>query len=178
MLVVHWGLPLMLCWRTWACCCEGQVWRWCSCLGCWGPSSTRCSGELAAKAAGNIVLYKVMATSIGQYTPVFLPGEPLFLTEKPGRPQSTGSERVGHYWSDPVHTDARLFLPVAALPQWELSMKVAYLLGLWGPWQRQVCRDMDYLCRRSYSPIRVFFQASCSWLLCPVFLHSSAHSGN
>ena len=62
-----------------------------------GSGSTRHSGGLAAKAAGNIVLYKVMATSIGQYTPVFLPGEPLFLTEKPGRPQSTGSERVGHY---------------------------------------------------------------------------------
>ena len=30
-----------------------------------------------------------MATSIGQYTPAFLPGEPPSLTEKPGRPQST-----------------------------------------------------------------------------------------
>ena len=33
-----------------------------------------------------------MATSIGQYAPVFLPGEPVYLTEKPGRPQSTGSQ--------------------------------------------------------------------------------------
>ena len=31
-----------------------------------------------------------MATSIGQYTPVLLPGEPSSVTEKPGRPQSTG----------------------------------------------------------------------------------------
>jgi len=31
-----------------------------------------------------------MATSIGQYAPIFLPGELPFLTEKPGRPQSTG----------------------------------------------------------------------------------------
>ena len=31
---------------------------------------------LVARAAGNIVLSKGMATSIGQYTPVFLPGEP------------------------------------------------------------------------------------------------------
>jgi len=30
-----------------------------------------------------------MATSIGQYAPVFLPGGPPSLTEKPGRPQST-----------------------------------------------------------------------------------------
>ena len=40
----------------------------------------------------------------------------LSLTEKPGRPQSTGSQRVGHYQSNPVHLDTRLFLPVAALP--------------------------------------------------------------
>ena len=26
-----------------------------------------------------------------------------------------------------------------------------------------MCRDTDYPCRRSYGPIRVFFQASCSW---------------
>ena len=30
------------------------------------------------------------------------------LTEKPGRPQSTGSQRVRHDRSDPVHIDARL----------------------------------------------------------------------
>ena len=42
-------------------------------------------------------------------------------------------------------------------------MKVEQLLGLQGPWQHQVCRDMDYLCCRSYSPIRVFSQAFCSW---------------
>ena len=76
MWVVHWGLLLRLPWRTWVCPCEGQVWRWCSCLGHRGSGSTRYSGELAARAARNIVLYKGMATSIGQYAPVFLPGEP------------------------------------------------------------------------------------------------------
>ena len=104
-----------------------------------------------------------MATSIGQYAPVFLPGEPLSLTEKPGRPQSTGLQRVGHNQRDPVCIDARLFLPVAALPQWELSVKVVQLLGLWGPWWRQVCRDTDCLRHRSYGPIRVFFRSSRSW---------------
>ena len=39
-------------------------------------ASTRYSGELVARAAGNTVLWKGMATSIGQYTSVFLPGEP------------------------------------------------------------------------------------------------------
>ena len=56
------------------------------------------------------------------------------LTEKPGRPQSTGSQRVKHYWSHPVCIGARHFLPVAALSQWKLSVKVAQLLGLQGPW--------------------------------------------
>ena len=56
MWVVHWGLLLRLPWRTWVCPREGQVWRWCSCLGCRGSGSTRYSGVLAARAAGNIVL--------------------------------------------------------------------------------------------------------------------------
>ena len=60
-------------------------------------------------AAGNTVLQKGMATSIGQYAPVFLPGDPLSLTEKPGRPQSIGSQRVGHDQSNPECIDARLF---------------------------------------------------------------------
>ena len=50
-----------------------------------------------------------MATSTGQYTPVFLPGEPRSLTEKPGRPQSVGLQRVGHYQSNSVCIDVRLF---------------------------------------------------------------------
>ena len=50
-----------------------------------------------------------MEACIGQYAPVFLPGELPSLTEKPGRPQSTGSQRVGHDQSYPVCTGARLF---------------------------------------------------------------------
>ena len=55
MWAVHWGLLLRLPWRTWVCPCEGQVWRWCSCLGPRGSGSTRYSRELAATAAGNRV---------------------------------------------------------------------------------------------------------------------------
>ena len=58
-----------------------------------------------------------MTTSIGQYAPEFLPGEPLSLTENPGRPQSTGFQGVKYDQIDPEHIDARLFLPVAAVPQ-------------------------------------------------------------
>ena len=67
---------LRLPWSTQVCPCEGQLWKWCTCLGRRGSGSTRYSGGLAARAAGNIVLQKGMATSIGQYVPVFLPGEP------------------------------------------------------------------------------------------------------
>ena len=56
MWVVHWGLLLRLLWRTWVPPYEGQVWKWCSFLGCRGLSSTRYSGEFVARAAGNIVL--------------------------------------------------------------------------------------------------------------------------
>ena len=56
MLVVHRALLLRLPWRTWVCPSEGQVWGWCSCLGCRGTGSNRYSGELVARAAGNTVL--------------------------------------------------------------------------------------------------------------------------
>ena len=56
MWVIHWGLFLKLPWRTWVFPSECQVWRWCSCIGCCGPGSTSCSGELTARVAGNTVL--------------------------------------------------------------------------------------------------------------------------
>ena len=56
MWVIHWGLLLRLPWRTWVCPSEGQVWRWCSCLGLRGSGSTRNSEELATRTAGKIVL--------------------------------------------------------------------------------------------------------------------------
>ena len=75
--------------------------------------------------------------------------------------------RAATNWTQPkqpcVHRRKTFFLPVAALPQWELSMKVVQLFGLQGPWGHQMCRDMDCLCCRGYGPIRVFFRASCSW---------------
>ena len=72
-----------------------------------------------------------------------------------------GREELRHNWNDPVCIDTRL-LPVAALPQWGLSMKVAQLLGLWGLWWHQGCGDIGRLHCRSYGPIRVCFWASYS----------------
>ena len=49
-----------------------------------------------------------------------------------------------------------------SVPQWELSVKLAQLLSLRGPWQRHVCRRTDCLHHRHHGPIRGFFQASCN----------------
>ena len=65
-------------------------------------------GESAARTAGNIMFQKGVPTSIGHHASVFLPGDPPSLTQKPGRPQSTGSQRVKHYQSDPECIDLRL----------------------------------------------------------------------
>ena len=115
MWVICWGLLLQLPWRTGVCSCEGQVWRWCSCLGRRCSGSTRCSGELAARAAG----YSALEGYGNQYWPICssILAWRISLTEKPDRPQSTGSQRAGRYQSDPACIDARHFLPVAALPQ-------------------------------------------------------------
>ena len=48
-----------------------------------------------------------MATSIDQTHQYSCLENP--LTEKPGRPQPTGLQRVGHDQSDPTHIDTRLF---------------------------------------------------------------------
>ena len=93
-----------------------------------------------------------MATSIGQYAPVFLPGEHPWQRGLAGH--SLQGHRVGHDQRNPADID---------VSQWELGVKAVQLLGLQGPWWCQVCRDTDCLCPRSYSPIWVFFRASCSW---------------
>ena len=70
-------------------------------------------GESAARTAGNIMFQKGVPTSIGHHASVFLPGDPPSLTQKPGRPQSTGSQRDGHDQSNPERTDTRyFFVPV------------------------------------------------------------------
>ena len=65
--------------------------------------------DVVARAAGNTVFQKGMATCIGLYAPVIFPGEPPSLTEKPGRPQSTGLQSPGHDRRDPACIEARLF---------------------------------------------------------------------
>jgi len=86
--IVHQGFLLRLPWRTSVCPREGQVWRWYSCLGNRGPGSNRYSGELVARAPGNIILYKSMETHssiLAWRTP---------LTEKPEGHSSCSSEEL------------------------------------------------------------------------------------
>ena len=106
MWVVHWGLLWRLPWRTWP--SEGQVWRWCSCLGRRGSGSTRYSGELAARAAGNIVsrrawqpvLANMLQCSCLRNCPPW---------QRSLANQSTRSPRVRLYQGDPACIDAKFF---------------------------------------------------------------------
>ena len=107
-----------------------------------------------------------MAASIGPYAPVFLPGEPPLPDTHAWQARAY---RVAnrHYWSNPARMNTRLknfffFCCGSSIPV-RAESEGGRLLGLQGPWWRQVCRDMDCLCHRSYGPIRVFFQASWSW---------------
>ena len=49
-----------------------------------------------------------------------------------------------------MNSHKTFFPPDVTLPQGELSVKMAQLLGLWGPWWCQVHRDMDCLQGKSY----------------------------
>ena len=103
-----------------------------------------------------------MGTGIGQYAPVFLPGELPSLTEKPGKPQSTGLQRVRHYRCDPVRIDTRLFAcdssaPVRVEREGGAAAWLAETLAL------PSVQGTDCLHPRRYGPIRVFSRAYCSW---------------
>ena len=104
-----------------------------------------------------------MATSISPSAPVFLPREPPSLTEKPGRPQSTGSQRVGTLPKCPCVCRYKTFLPAAALPQLELNVKAAQLLGLRRPWSTKCAGTWTASATGVMALSESLFQASCSW---------------
>ena len=111
-----------------------------------------------------------MATSIGQYAPVFLSGEPLSLTETPGRPQSIGSQRAGHYRSDSACIDARLLpcgssAPVRVECESGASVWLAGTLAAPSVQGHRLSLLLIGLMALSES----FFRASCSWWLDGLF---------
>jgi len=159
MWVIHCGLLLRLPWRTWV-----------------APVRARCGGGAAALVAEVLAAlvvrgvgswgsrkYRALEDYGNQYWPV-RSSIPAWRTPSLIESWQATVYRVAKVWTllkQPyVHRHKTLFFSVSPLPQWDLSVKVAQLLGLWGPWQRQVCRDC--LCCKSYSPIWVFFQASCN----------------
>ena len=84
-----------------------------------------------------------MATSIGQYTPVFLPREQPSLSKKPGRPQSTGSQRVREDRRDLTCIRTRLFFFLVEAIQLRITFYVWYTFlktsdnsGLIFPWTK------------------------------------------
>ena len=97
MWVIYWGLLLRLPWRAWVCPCEGQVWRWCSCLGCRGSGSTKYSGLLAATAAEN---NSVLEGYRNQYWPIAL--QYSCLENPPDREAWQATVyRIGTSWTRP-----------------------------------------------------------------------------
>ena len=155
----------------------GQVWRWCSCLGLRASGSTRYSEELAVREAGNIVLEKGMATSIGQYAPAFLPGELHFLTEA----WQATVYRVAKSWTQLKRTHVqrhKTFLPVAALPQWGLSVKVAWLPGSREPWWAKCAGTQTASAAGVMALSESFFEPHIAEdQKASVFLHSCTPSG-
>ena len=138
------------------------MWKCCSCLvaGVLAAPGTQGAGRKGSRK------YSALEGYGNQYWPI----RSSILAWRPPLPDREAWQatvyRVSRNQTQPkqlcMHRQ-KMFLPVAALPRGELSMKVAPLLGLWGPWQRQVCRNTHCLCHRSYGPIRVFYQTSCSW---------------
>ena len=172
---------LRLPWRTWVCPCEGQVWRWCSCLGRRGSGSTRCSGELATSSRK----YSALEGHGNKYWPTrssVLAWRTASLTEKLGRPQSTRTQPVGHCQRDSVHTGASLFFargssaPVRADPEGSAAAWLAGALEASGVQRHGLPLPQEL---RPYHRLLL----SLVWLairrpLWPVFLCSSAPSGS
>ena len=89
------------------------------------------------------------------------------LTEKPGKAQSTGSQRVGQDWSDPVHINTRPFFlfffacGTSALVRVECEGGADAWLA--GTLVAQSVQGHRLPPRQELCPIRDFFLAACSW---------------
>ena len=103
-----------------------------------------------------------METSIGQYVPVFLPGECPSLTEKLGRPQSTASQRVQTQlkWSCADRHDYFYLWQLCHSESWAWRWHSCLASGdpgstkYVGTWTSFTAGVMA---------LSVFFWASCSW---------------
>ena len=116
---------------TGACSQWNKLGGWPGGLG-FAPVRARCGGGAAAWVTGVLAVpgtqgswwlgqqeISALEGYGNQYWPIYstILAWRTYLIEKPHRPQSIGSQRVGHHRSDPVCIDTRLFLLMAALPK-------------------------------------------------------------
>ena len=127
-----------------------------------GSGSTRFSGELAARAAGNTGALEGYGN---QYWPI-----PSSILAWKRQRSLAGHSLQGCKESDTTKATLcaegqDLFFACGSSAAVRAEREAGAALGLRGPWWCQVCRDTDCLRCRSYGPIRIFLQASCSWRL-------------
>ena len=173
MWVVHWALLPGLPWRTWV-----------------HPVRARCGGGAAAWVAGILAApgtqggwqpgQQEILCSRRVWEPVLASMLQYSCLENPLSDREAWQATVYRgtkSWTLPkppcMHRH-ETFFAVAALPQRGLSVKVAQLLGLWGPWRHQVFRDMDCLHPRSYGPLSLFSRRR-PWHPTPVLLPGKSH---
>ena len=163
---------LRLPWRTWVCPCEGQVWR-CSCVGRRASGSTRYSGELVARAAGNSAL----EGDGSQYWPIrssILAWRTLLQASLQGHKELDTTEVTLHAQTQDC------FLPVTGSAPVRTEREEGAAAWLVGTLAAQSVQGHGLPPPRSYGPIRVFCPASCSCQSEGLFgrsLRSSTHSG-
>ena len=104
-----------------------------------------------------------MTTNIGQSAPVFWPGEPRSLTEKPRRPQYTELQRVRHLAKRPCMHRRKILLACGSSDPMRVEREGGAAGRLVGTLVAPSVQGHSLPPCRSYGPIRVFFQASCMW---------------
>ena len=114
--VVPWGLLPRLPWRAWVCPVRAgvELGQLLGSQGFWQHQVLRGVGGSGSRK------YGVLEGHGNQYRPIcssVLAWRTRSLTEKPGRPQSTGWQRVRQDRSDPARINTRPSQPAAALPR-------------------------------------------------------------
>ena len=101
-----------------------------------------------------------MATTNGQYTPVFLPGEPSLTSLAGHRPQGC---RVRHDQSDTVSIDVRLFCLRQLCPSESWVWRWNSCLACRDPGSTKCAGTWTASTAGVMVLSEPFFQASCSW---------------
>ena len=123
-----------------------------------------------------------MATSTGQYTPVFFPGEPRSLTEKSGRPQSAGLQSRTLLKRRCAHRCKTFFACGSSAPV-RVEHEDSAAAWLAGTLAVPTVQEHGLPLLQELWPYQSLFLSLCSWgsmaqtPLWPIFLCSSAHSG-